>query len=314
MENKNLVVLLTAVLAAGLVAGRRVDVLRTPWLPVGAVLALALAAPNLLWQADHGWPQQDMARALEARIGGENRATLLPLQVVFLGPFLVPALVRGARRLHRRADLRPLLWAWPAGIVAALVTGGRPYYVLPLTTVVALAGVAAADGPQLRRLPWLVAADAVLAVPLALPVLPTSAVEVAAAVNEVAAEQVGWPQLADQIDGVLASLPPGERAGAIVLTGSYGEAGAYDLFGDRVAYSPHNSYADFRVPPDDGATVVAVRFPVERLAPFFDACEQVGTVDNGLDVDNEVQGRPILVCRGLRGTWPDVWAELRFLS
>ena len=40
----------------------------------------------------------------------------------------------------------------------------------------------------------------------------------------------------------------------------------------------------------------------------------MATVDNRLDVSNEVQGTPILVCRGLVGTWSDVWEELRFLS
>ena len=44
--------------------------------------------------------------------------------------------------------------------------------------------------------------------------------------------------------------------------------------------------------------------------------EQVQAVEfQGRDkVDNEVQGEPILVCRGLRGTWPSVWERMRFLS
>lgn len=67
-------------------------------------------------------------------------------------------------------------------------------------------------------------------------------------------------------------------------------------------------------PTDDGATVVAVRFTVAGLAPYFDRCTQVATVDNGHDVDNEVQGQPILVCRGLRGDWTDTWKRMRFLS
>jgi hypothetical protein len=104
----------------------------------------------------------------------------------------------------------------------------------------------------------------------------------------------------------------------IILTGSYGEAGAIDRFGPALglspAFSPHNSYADFRQPTDDRATVVAVRFPVGYLDRYFDRCRQVATVDNGLDIDNEVQGEPILVCRGLHGHWPDLWKRLRFLS
>lgn len=104
----------------------------------------------------------------------------------------------------------------------------------------------------------------------------------------------------------------------MLLTGSYGEAGAIDRFGAErgvpPAHSPHHSYADFRRPSDDRATVVAVRFPIGRRAPYFDRCEQVATVDNGLDVDNEVQVAPILVCRGLQRPWAEVWEELRFPS
>jgi 4-amino-4-deoxy-L-arabinose transferase-like glycosyltransferase len=325
MLNKNLLVLLAVALAAGLVGGRRWDLLRSPWLVAGGVLALTIAAPNLVWQARHGWPQFDMAEALEARIGNENRATLLPLQILFVGPFLVPVLWRGARWLAgdgAAASFRPLLWAWPAAIVAAFVTGGRPYYVLPLGLVVLVAGCVAAeraadDRPR-RRLPWLIAGNLAMTIPLALPVLPLSAVDTTSSVNEVMAEQVGWPELVAQVAGVVDDLPPAERVGVVLLTASYGEAGAIDRFGPGhrlpPAHSPHNSYADFRQPTDDAATVVAVRFTADRLEPYFERCDHVADVDNGLDVDNEVQGTPILVCRGLRGTWPEVWEQLRFLS
>ena len=321
MLNKNLLVLLGAALLTGLVVERRWDLLLTPWLAAGVALALGLAAPNLLWQADHGWPQADMARVLSERLAGENRATLLPLQVLFVGPAYVLVLWRGARWFAADVtarSFRPLLWAWPAGLVAAFATGGRPYYVLPLTTVVVLAGVVASDRSQLHGLRWLVVPNFVFSVLFALPILPLSTTKVTAELNEAVAETVGWPQLADQVASVVDELPPRERANLILLTGSYGEAGALDRFGPArglpPAYSPHNGYADFRRPADDDATVVAVRFELPHLARHFDRCEQVATVDNGLDVDNEVQGTPILVCRGLVGTWPDVWEQLRFLS
>ena len=322
MLNKNLLVLLGAALLTGIVIERRWDLLLSPWLVAGAAVALVIATPNLLWQADHGWPQADMARALSKRLAGENRATLLPLQLLFVGPAYVVVLWRGTRWLARDArarSFRPLLWAWPAGLVAAFATGGRPYYVLPLTTVVVLAGVAASERPTLRgTFGWLVVPNAVVSILFALPVLPLSTTNVTAELNEAVAETVGWPELADQVAAVVAGLPPAERADVIILTGSYGEAGAIDRFGPAhglpPAFSPHNGYADFRQPSDADATVVAVRFPRAYLAPYFERCEQVATVDNGLDVDNEVQGEPILVCRGLHGTWAEAWDELRFLS
>jgi 4-amino-4-deoxy-L-arabinose transferase-like glycosyltransferase len=322
MLNKNLLVLLGAALLCGLVAERRWDLLRTPWLAAGAALAAVIAAPNLLWQADHGWPQVEMARVLSERLAGESRATLLPLQVLFVGPPFVVLLWRGARWLGADAaarPFRPLLWAWPAGLAGAFATGGRPYYVVPLTTVVVLAGVAATERTaRLRPLAWLLVPNAVVSVLIALPVLPVSATKLTAELNEAVAETVGWPELARQVAGVVDALPPSERADVILLTGSYGEAGALDRFGPALglppAYSAHNSYADFRQPTVDTATVVAVRYSRSHLEHHFARCEQVGTVDNGLDVDTEAQGQPILVCRGLRGSWAEVWKDLRHLS
>jgi hypothetical protein len=322
MLNKNLLVLLGLSILVGLVAERRWSLLVTPWLLLGGVVALLIAAPNLLWQADHGWPQADMAEALSERLATEDRITLLPLTLLFVGPFLVWIVVAGARSLARQAEarpFRPLLWAWPACLAITFLSGGRPYYAFPFTVALLLAGVASLDEPaRLTRVRRWVIVNAVVSIPLALPLLPPSSAKVSATVNEAVAETVGWPELADQVAAVVDDLPPDERSSVILLTGSYGEAGALDRFGPArglpPAYSPHNSYADFRQPTDDEATVVAVRFDPGYLDRHFERCEQVATVDNGRDIDNEVQGEPIVVCRGLRHPWPETWAQMRFLS
>jgi 4-amino-4-deoxy-L-arabinose transferase-like glycosyltransferase len=322
--NKSLVIMLGVALAGGFVLGRRRELLWSSWLVAGACLALLIPLPQLAWQATNGWPQADMAAALSERLAGENRATLLPAQVLFAGPLLVALLWRGAGWLARAegaASFRPLLWAWPTGLVATFVTAGRPYYVLPLTLVVLVAGVVASeqDGHD-RRLRWWIAANAAIALPLALPVLPvrTLGSAVFGSVNEAVVETVGWPQLVAQVAGVVEALPPEERDHVVLLAASYGEAGALDRFGARhdlpAAHSPHNHYWYFRQPEDDDATVVGIRWSTDRLEPWFERCERVATVDNGLGVENEVQGTPILVCRGLRGTWEEVWPEMRFLS
>lgn len=103
-----------------------------------------------------------------------------------------------------------------------------------------------------------------------------------------------------------------------ILTASYGEAGAVDRFGPAYglppSYSAHNSYADFRQPSNDSATVVAVRYHPDTLASYFETCRQVAAIDNGYGVDNEAQGQPIVVCRGLRTSWDRLWPTLRHLS
>ena len=36
-----------------------------------------------------------------------------------------------------------------------------------------------------------------------------------------------------------------------------------------------------------------------------------GRIDSGTGIDNEAQGQPIWVCRGLRGTWQERWPAFR---
>lgn len=325
--NKHLPVLLTVALLVALVADRRWELLRTPWLVVGGILAAALIAPHVVWQATHGWPQLEMASALSDRLGTENRITLLPLQLLLLGPALVPLAVSGTRWLvhDENRAFRPLLWAYLAALVLTFLSGGRPYYPLALAAALVVAGAVArgqgrSDPASARAVPRLIGINLVFALPLSLPVLP---VEVLAAtpigeVNDTLVEQVGWPALAQQVADVVADMPAGEAERAILLTGSYGEAGALDRYGPELGlpevHSGHNSYWSWRRPTDDDAPVVAVRLSPDVLEEHFDTCELAGTVDNGVGVDNEAQGAPITVCRDLRGTWAQRWPDFRHVN
>jgi 4-amino-4-deoxy-L-arabinose transferase-like glycosyltransferase len=321
--NKQLVVLLAVALVGGLVVERRWHLLGSRWLLAGGVLALLIASPTIVWQSLSGWPQLEMAQALSARLGRENQALLVPMQLLMLGPLLVPIAVAGIRWLWRedepRHRFRPLLWAYAIALVLTFATGGRPYYPLPLAAALVVAGtVALTRGDGGRR--WVAAAvaiNAVASLPLALPLLPVEVIgwTPIAAVNDTHAETVGWPELVDTVAAVVSSLPPADRGSAVLLTGSYGEAGALDRYGPAAglpqAYSGHNSYWHWRTPPDSATTVIAVRLPEDVLAEHFRTCEPAARIDNGVGLDNEAQGQPIWTCRGLRRSWRDTWPDLR---
>ncbi len=322
--NKHLVVLLTVAVLVALGVGRRWDLLASPWLVAGGTVALAIAAPTLVWQAANGWPQVEMAAALSDRIGGENRATLLPLQLVMLGPLMIPLAIAGVRWMWQGPGrwVQPLAWAYLAALGLTMVSGGRPYYPLPLAAALTVAGAVAWSSVDARRhrttglLTLHVATGALLALPLL--AARTVVATPIPALNDTLVETIGWPELTAQVAEVVATLPPREREDVVLLTGSYGEAGALDRYGPALGlpppYSGHNSYADWRRPTDASATVVAIRLDADRLAEHFGSCREVSQVRFSFPVDNEVEGAPIVVCRDLRGTWAHTWPRLRHLD
>jgi 4-amino-4-deoxy-L-arabinose transferase-like glycosyltransferase len=321
--NKHLPVLLTVAVLVALVAARRWEVLVPRWLAVGGVLALAIASPTLWWQAINGWPQLQMAAALSERTGAESRVTLLPLQLVLLSPVLIPAAVAGIRWLQGAGrTFAPLGWAYVAALVFTFVTGGRPYYPLPLAAVLVVAGMVAlaqqdaGERSRARLLTVHVVASAVIALPLLPPpVLVRTPIPV---LNDTHAESLGWPELAEQVAATVDRLPEDDRENLVLLTGSYGEAGALDRYGAALdlpePFSGHNSYWHWRRPDDDHATVVAIRVPVSVLQPHFASCVEIDQVRFDLPIGNEVQGAPIVLCRDPRGTWEEIWPQLRHLS
>jgi len=149
LENKQLPLLLLLALALGLALDRRLlAVLRSPWLWAGAAVAVALWLPNLLWQATHGWPQLELAGDIREDEAGQNRVTLIPFQLLLVGPLLVPLLAAGLWALLRHSELRrwrALGFAYLCLVFIVLLTGGKPYYIAPLLLCLLAAGAVVAE-------------------------------------------------------------------------------------------------------------------------------------------------------------------------
>ena len=317
LYNKHLIVLLLLGIAGGLLLAGPRRVLLSPWLWAGVGAALVIGAPNLIYQATHGWPQLEMAQALRENKGDEARLTFIPLQLVMLGPPLVAIWVAGLVSLLRDRALRALALAYPVICLLLLIIAGQPYYTMGLLLVLYVAGCVAAErwarGRRVRQA-WLVAALALnvaLSVVLALPVLPVGVLAKTPipAVNQVVRDQIGWGAYVRQVADAYRGLDP---ATTVIITGNYGEAGALNRYGGRYrlphAYSGQNELYYRARPPESARTAVLVGYDSDRfVAARFASCATVGRLDNEVGIDNEEQGHPIRVCRGLRGSWREMW-------
>jgi hypothetical protein len=327
LENKQLPLLLVLALAIGLAADRRLlGVARSPWLWGGVAIALAVWLPYLAWQGTHGWPQLELAEDIRQDEAGESRATLLPLQLLLVGPLVVPVLAVGLWALVRDATLRPwrsLGFAYLALLVLLFVVGGKPYYAAPFLLCLLAAGAVPVErwlttrGRQVTVAAALLV-TAMLSVLVALPVVPVEDLEATpiADLNEDAIETVGWPELVATVGGVFESLSPAQRATAVVFTGNYGEAGAIDRYGDALgvprAYSGHNAYARFGMPADSAGPVIVLGYGDPSVD--FSGCRPAATIDNGVGLENEEQGGTVFLCERPREPWSEMWDDLRHLD
>ena len=158
MEVKILAAPLLACCLLGVVAvGPRRRPGPRPW--VAALIALTLAAPNLIWQATHGFPMGAVARNIVS--GGStsstSRVTLLPSVLLDVGPVVSIVLVAGLVVLLRTRKRRSVDGWLAVGflifVVFLLITGGKAYY--PAAFYPAL--LAAGAGPILDWIlgrPW----------------------------------------------------------------------------------------------------------------------------------------------------------------
>jgi len=329
LENKDTLLFLGVGLLVALVVTRRWDVVRSPWAWAAIGIALLMWAPNIAWQAANGWPQVTMARAI-AGYADDNRAQVVPLLWLFSGPLLFPLSAAGLFWVLRAKAAAPWRVIGIGALVAlavVVVTGGKAYYAIGTVSVFMAAGAIVLDRWLARgRLPLKAVSFAVAATLsgvvialLTLPVLPLDTYarsSLPAAVPDTA-NQVGWPQFVATVEGVVAALPPDERARAVILTNDYSEASPLVLLGSGLppVYSGHNAYWAWGPPPADRTVVIHVGdWRPADWGSFFAGCHTVASVDNGLGIANSMQGELIWVCTGLQQPWSVMWPDLRTIS
>ncbi|HEY1344586.1 MAG TPA: glycosyltransferase family 39 protein [Streptosporangiaceae bacterium] len=327
LENNDLMVLLLAGLALGILVSEHRPVLRTRWPWLGTGIAAVIWAPNLIWQATHGWPQLAMASALHQQntsptdyLGGP------PAQLVYLGLLVIPLTIAGFIRLWRTPGLRFIAVAATLIVVYVLAwVPGKVYYSGGMAPAVLAAGALAAERwiararrPRLRR-------GAVIAAPLVgmaiilpgvLPIVPASHVHDLPASSQHAdiGDTVGWPQLTHAVAAQDAALVRAGQPPTSIFTGYYGEAAALDVLGtaDRLppVLSGHNAYWMWGPGRASDAVVLAVD-ALGRLRPDFASCRRLTTYHAPYHVQNDWTGIQIGVCTGPVASWRTLWPHLR---
>ena len=306
------------------------------WFAAGAVIMLAFEVPDLWWQAQHGWATIAMTRALNQENGGLAQSGHWVLQQVGLAALTLPGVsVIGLWFLcrSRRPLWRALAWAYGLLFVLFAVTAGaKGYYLAAAYVYLVAAGAVGIDGwlrarsARLRNLVLVTGVLTAVTLPLALPVLPLAGLgQIFAKANPATLETTGWPRLVRTVDAVWTSLPPAQRASAVIFTNDYGEAGAINEIGRGTglptAVSSQNSEWWWGPGNPHATTIVAVApGPVDvtgfgaYLGRFFAHVRVAATLSSPYGLPSQERGGHVYICTGPRRPWGQIWPRLRQYS
>jgi 4-amino-4-deoxy-L-arabinose transferase-like glycosyltransferase len=274
LQAKHTILTVAGALVVGLALTKARRLLASSWLLLGGLIALAIAAPNALWQMAHGWPSLEFYRNANAF---KNLPTaplaVIANQVLFMNPVTLPLWLAGLGFFLFSRDgrsLRSVAWAYLL-LLGALIAAqsSRPDRLGAFYPALLAAGAVVTERAASRHR-WLMPtaltvllAGIVAFAPLGLPVLPPAMLaRYVAALGIVPqiergegkraelpqwfADRFGWEQLVAQTVEVYRSLPPDERARALIVAPSYGHAGAVERFWPEEAHPPvvstHNTW------------------------------------------------------------------------
>jgi len=307
-ETKFQMLLLCAVLLAAVAVFGPRELLRRPLLWVGAAIAALLAAPTLVWQFAHGWPQLKMARVVagEADALSGGRPGIAVMLIGYAGVAGVALVLYGLWRSFRDDELREYRFiaaTFVALYVLFVLTAGRPYYLIGLYAPLAAMG---ALGLQRRReagrgrRKWLAWPVYALSVALAIGALILSV----AAVNSGVVEQ-----MAQRTAHAYRALAPDQRDRTVLMGESYIIAAYIDRYSDRYqlphAYSTNRSYGYFPPPPNNRDRVLYVGRDASALSPYFSDVRTVGDIGDDMHA---------YLLTGQRQSWNEIWPRLRTLT
>jgi len=312
-------------LVAGLVVVREARPhLRGGWFWAGMATAVAAWLPNVVWQAQHGWPLADDGHA-GAWAGGDGPAGFVVRQLVMAGPAGLVLAAAGLVWAWRHPPWRALVVAVAVLGAALALLGTAAAELVPAYVVALPAGAVAAEAWAARDLHrWRQAVGGVVASGVVL--LPATAPVTSVRtygdlyhedIHAALGEEIGWPDTVGLIARVYEILPPEEREDARVVTARAGEAGAIDLYGPSrgmprgTALSADAGASAWWPDGEPAGTVIFLDYSRQDLAPYCDAMGPIAIVGNSANLVNDGFGATISMCRTMLVTPAELREALR---
>lgn len=326
--NKYSIVFPALAFVIGLSLTKQRSLFRSRWLFFGAVAALLIILPNLLWQFNHNWPVvHHMIELRDNQLVHVRLSDFLVMQAFMIFPAL-PVFLAGIlyvsfdKSAHR---FRAMGWTYLFLILLLMTLSGKAYYTLGIYPVFfALGGIAITryTGGKLQWSRYALAALMVLitlpALPMSLPILRYPAmIQYDRAVSQMGmddllrwedgtvhplpqdyADMTGWKELTDIVDSTFDTLPPAEQKVTGIYAENYGEAGAIRYF-DKHKKIPepicfNGSFLFWAPDSVHGTTLIYVNDDTSGIRKLFHEVTLAGRITNPYAREHGMQ---VYLCR-----------------
>jgi len=338
MMTKYTIAFSVAGVVVGMLVTRNRRYLKSRWLWGGAVLALVIWLPNLLWEAQNQWISlyflasihtRDMQAGLTSGfLTDQILFNINPVMLFLVGTGLYYFFFTPAGKRYRMIG-----WMYIVPFILLILTQGKGYYVGATYPMLAAGGAVWWEGRiaritsqrwvnAWRWITWSVlSAFAALLIATELPVAPLGSAwwEVVSKSNNELKSEVGWPELVQQVAKAYNTIPVSEKTHAAILAASSGEIGSIDLYGPAYGLprviSGFDSYWQYGYGNPAPTTLLVIGFDGSFLANFQD-CKLIAPISTPFNIQNEeaTSHSSIYLCHNLRQPWPQFWKTFQYFG
>jgi 4-amino-4-deoxy-L-arabinose transferase-like glycosyltransferase len=338
MMNKYTIALSVAGIIVGVLVTHNRLYLKSRWLWIGALLALVIWLPNLIWQFQNRFTSLYFLASIHTRdIQNGLTSSFLTDQILFNFNLVMLFLVIAGLYYFFFAPAgqryRMMGWMYVVPFVLLILIQGKGYYLGATYPMLAAGGAVWWEGRLARMVSqrgariwrwatWTVfSAFATLLIATELPIAPLGSAwwDVISKSNAELKSEVGWPELAQQVAKAYSSIPDSEKAHAAILAASSGEIGAIDLYGPAYGLprviSGFDSYWQYGYGNPPPTTVLVVGFDSDLLVNFQD-CKLIAPITTPFNIQNDeaTSHSSIYLCHKLSIPWPVFWQHFQYFG
>ncbi|MFZ0662818.1 MAG: glycosyltransferase family 39 protein [Acidobacteriaceae bacterium] len=340
LENKHSAAFFAVSVVIALLLTRHRREFLKPWIWIGIAAALALFAPNLIWQIRHHFPTledlENVRRTHKNIILGPG--AFIARQILDLHPILFPVWFTGILWTLWSRRWRVLGLTFVVFFVMMELMHGKEYYLFPAYPMMLAAGsvaianwlarfsrptlatsfrvaiivvVVLATAAFVPVSTWMLSPPHYLAYARAIGFMPKKMeTRQQSLLPQPMADQFGWRHMVVEIASIYNALPPDQRAQTAILAGNYGEAGAVALFGPKYglphAISGHQNYWYWGPGPTRHTNFILLEWDQQDVKK---ECQSWHAYPYESKYGMGEENTPIYLCEGARFNLQKDWSD-----